>query len=136
MSFEADTFNLLRSDPGVTALVPAKSIYCQNAFKPEQPFIVFFRQSTTPTLSTDNGGAGTSRLDNIRLQVACYARSNEVALEIVEAVRLVLERARPTIYIFDDQDVTYDDFPEIYGQTVTFSCWYPKQLPPPPEVSP
>ena len=73
MSFESTTLAILRTDAALVALVPAAKIYFGKipqgtAF----PFIGCFRISTTPTLSTDNGNSGASRLDNVNLQVTVY----------------------------------------------------------------
>jgi len=137
MSFEATIDAALTGSSDLTALLPATSILCGTAQEKQgAPFIVFYRVTTTPTLSTDNGQAGAHRLDNISLEVAVFAKTNKQALQIAEVARNVLEALRPTVCIYDGQDQTYDDFPQLYGQRMTFSCWHPSQIPTPPPPEP
>jgi len=125
MSFEANTLSVLRTNAALVALVPAVKIYFGKipqgtAF----PFIGCFRISTTPTLSTDNGNAGASRLDNINLQVTVYCETEPRAHSAADAIRAALEAAAPTKYIMTDQQMTFDDPTELQGQILSFSCWF------------
>jgi hypothetical protein len=125
MSFESDTIDRLRTDTDLTALLPAASITFGTAPQnPSSPFVVCFRINTAPTLSTDNGASGASRLDNVQLQVTCYGRGYADALAIAEQVRLRLEATATTKYILRDQRGDYDDLPDLHGQIMVFSCWY------------
>lgn len=125
MSFESTTLGILRTDTALVALVPAAKIYFGKipqgtAF----PFIGCFRISTNPTLSTDNGNSGASRLDNVNLQVTVYCETEPRAHAAADAIRAALESASPTKYIMTDQKMTFDDPTELQGQILSFSCWF------------
>jgi hypothetical protein len=125
MSFESTTLGILRTDTALVALVPAAKIYFGKipqgtAF----PFIGCFRISTNPTLSTDNGNSGASRLDNVNLQVTVYCETEPRAHAAADAIRAALESDSPTKYIMTDQKMTFDDPTELQGQILSFSCWF------------
>lgn len=130
MSFESTTLGVLTGNSAVTALVPSDSIFFGTA--PENqpgPLVVCYKISTTPTLSTDNGQAGSSELDNIRLQVSFWARTGQEAVALEKAIRRALEAARPTIYILQDARGAYDDTTDLHGKIQEYSCWHPDQIP-------
>ena len=125
MSFESTILGILRNSTAVTALVPAAKVYFGKVPQGTGfPFLGCFRVSTTPTLSTDNGASGASRLDNITLQVTVYCETEARALDAADAIRGALEFASPTKCIMTDQQTTFDDPTELQGQILTFSCWY------------
>lgn len=130
MSFESITLGILTGSAPVTAICPATKIYFGTTPRDvSPPFVLCSRISTIPTLSTDNGAAGSSRLDHITLQATCFARTQEQAINLADAVRTALEGASAMEYFLSDIRSDYEDFPDAHGQFATFSCWYPTQLP-------
>jgi len=129
MSFESDTIATLAADDDIIALVAARITFVTAPQDPAAPFLVLRRISTDPTLSTDNGAAGSFELDNIRLEVSCNAKTSKQANDIARLVRRCLERARPTIYVMQDLLHDYSDMPDLYQTVVEFSCWHPDQIP-------
>lgn len=129
MSFESITLGVLTGSTAINDLCPKSKVFFGTMPRDTQPpFVLCTRVSTTPTLSTDNGAAGSSRLDHISLQVTCYTRKLEDSGSLCEAVRGALEASQDMAYILTDQRSDYDDFPDLYGQFLTFSCWYPSTL--------
>lgn len=129
MTFEEHTVDLLTGNAAVAALVASRVYFGTAPQGVAQPFVVCRRVGTDPTLSTDNGQPGSSELDNIRLEVGCYARTHAKANEIVVACRRALEAARPTVYIMQDQMADYSDLPDLYQMIGEFSCWHPDTIP-------
>lgn len=130
MSFESVTLTNLTQSSAVKAVIRAEDIFFGTAPPGQKgPFIVCYKISTTPTLSTDNGQAGSSELDNIRMQVSFWARTGENAITLAKAIRRTLEAARPTIYILQDERGAYDDATDLHGKIQEYSCWHPDQIP-------
>lgn len=121
---------VLAGNAALIALVPASSHFFGTAPQNKKgPFLVCYKISATPTLSTDNGQAGSSTLDNIRLQVSYWARKGEDMEKLGLAIRRALEAARPTIYIWQDEKGSYDDMTDLEGAIQEYSCWHPDQIP-------
>lgn len=130
MSFESSTIALLEGDNEIVKIVPKEKITFGTASQDERgPLIVGYVVSTSPTLSTDNGQPGSSRLDNIRLQVSFWARNYADANTLGKLIRRRLEAARPTIYILQDDRGSYDDPSELHGRIQEYSCWHPDSVP-------
>lgn len=129
MSFEVTTYEALLAASSVTDLIGTKIFRDVARQGVTTPYLVFRRTGTTPTWSTDNGAPGSHELDNIRLEVACFASTPDSADDILLAVRRVLEANRPTIYLLEDQFSDYSEAPYIYQVTGDFSCWHPSQVP-------
>lgn len=135
MSFESTILTTLQGDASVTALVPALKVFFGRIPQGTgYPFIGCFRVSTVPTNCTDVGTAGSSRLDNIQLQVTVYCETEARAIAAAEAIRACLESTAPapTVCILTDQQTTFDEPTDLQGQMLTFSCWYPSTTPTPP----
>lgn len=129
MSFESDTIATLAADDDIIALVAARINFVTAPQDPAAPFIVLRRIGTEPTLSTDNGAAGSFELDNIRLEVSCHAKTSKQSNDLAKLVRRCLERARPTVYVMQDLLHDYSDMPNLFETVLEFSCWYPDQIP-------
>ena len=129
MSFESTTLGLLTGNAALTALVPSTSI--NFGISPQSlqfPVVLCFPVSMEAQLTTDNGQTGVGRLDNIRLQVSCYARTYSAARSIADAVRVALEgqlQANVTKYLCVDYRSAQEDIPDCFGIVLQFSCWHP-----------
>lgn len=125
MSFESTTLGFLTGDATLTALVPAADIYFGTL--PQEvnsPAILCQVTSTDSGPTLDQGAAGSSRLDNIEMQVTAYHRTYAQTNAVALAVRNVLEAQRDSRYFLKDQFGSYDDFPDLHGQILLFSSWY------------
>ena len=129
MSFESDTIATLSADDGIIAVVATRINFITAPQDTSAPFIVLRRAGTDPTLSTDNGNAGSFELDNIRLEVSCVAKNSKLSNDLAKLVRRCLERARPTVYVLQDQLHDYSDMPDLFQTVLEFSCWHPDQIP-------
>lgn len=124
MSFESTVLLALQGNASVTALVPAPKIFFGKVPQGTGfPFIGCFRVSTRPSHTSDNGQSGTSRLDNITLQITVYCETEARALAAADAIRACMEALSMDTYM-TDQQTTFDDPTELQGQILTFSCWY------------
>lgn len=125
MSFESTTLGLLTGSAAVTALVSSSDIYFgtlpQNI---TSPAILCQITSVDSGPTTDAGGTGKSRLDNIEMQVTIYHRTYAQTNAVALAVRNALEADRGTRYFLKDQFGSFDDFPDLHGQILLFSSWY------------
>jgi len=128
MSFESQTLGVLTGATEITDLVPAADIYFGTApFNADAPFIYCQKTFTDSGPTTDNGNAGTHRLDNIEMQVTVYQTTYAVTNALAQAVRTTLEGERTIRYILKDQFSSFDDLPDLHGQILLFSAWYQSQ---------
>ena len=125
MSFESQILAILAGDAGVNALMSSADVYFgtapQNA---DAPFLHMQKTFTDPGATLDNGDSGTSRLDNIELQVTAYQSGYATANALALAVREALEGDRTMRFIMKDSFTSFDDQPDLHGQILLFSCWY------------
>jgi hypothetical protein len=129
MTFEEITTGILEDDATLAALVSGRVFFGSAPQGVQEPFVVCRRVGTDPTLSTDNGQPGSFELDNIRLEVGCYARGHRAANNLARACRRALEAHRPTVYILQDQLADYSDLPNLHQMILDFSCWHQDSIP-------
>ena len=116
---EADIVTSLGADSTITGLVGSR-IY--PLFRPQGdplPALVYQRVSTVPTNSIN----GFSRLDAVRIQFSCYAKTLIEAKELAEALRAAMD-ADPTlksvcVMEMDEQDLETRNFRTV----VDFNLW-------------
>lgn len=129
MTFE-DTITaaFAASDP-IKAIVGDRVWFDEAPPNQKGPFVVCYLIASTPTLSTDNGEPGSSRLDNERMQVSFWARGKAEVGQLGEAIRAMLEAQRPTICIYQDERGNYDEKSDLRGKIQEYSCWHPGTVP-------
>jgi hypothetical protein len=126
MSFESDILTALVASPFIAAFCPSERIFFGTMPRGVgEPFVLCTRVSTSPANTFDQGRTKTTRLDNIQLQVTCYTRTQNATLTLAEACRDTLERLAIPRCMMKDQRSDYDDFPDLFGQFCTFTCWHP-----------
>jgi hypothetical protein len=125
MSFESTVLGYLTANSGVTDLCPDARIFFNNVSrKITAPFIFAQRVSTNPANTFDQGQGKASRLDNVQLQVTSYSRTLDASLALSAAIRVCMEALVAPRCMMTDQRPGYDDFTDLHGQIMTFSCWY------------
>ena len=125
MSFESTVLGHLTANSGVTDLCPESRIFFNNVNRQiTAPFIFAQRVSTNPANTFDQGRGKASRLDHIQLQITSYSRTLDESLALSLAIRICLEDLAAPRCMMTDQRPAYDDFTNLYGQIVTFSCWH------------
>jgi hypothetical protein len=141
MSFEAIVLDYLITNSGVTDLCPEARIFFNNVNRQiTAPFVFAQRVSTNPANTFDQGQNKWSRLDHIQLQITSYSRTLEDSMALSMAIRVCLEALVAPRCMMTDQRPGYDDFTDLYGQIMTFSCWHqaaaPSPIPPAFAVQP
>jgi hypothetical protein len=135
MSFESTVLGYLTANSGVTDLCPESRIFFNNVNRQiTAPFIFAQRVSTNPANTFDQGRGKASRLDHIQLQITSYSRTLDESIALYAAIRVCLEALVAPRCMMTDQRPGYDDFTDLYGQIMTFSCWHHEDIlgPPPP----
>jgi hypothetical protein len=133
MSFESTVLGHLTANSGVTDLCPESRIFFNNVNRQiTAPFIFAQRVSTNPANTFDQGRGKASRLDHIQLQITSYSRTLDESLALSLAIRICLEALAAPRCMMTDQRPAYDDFTDLYGQIMTFSCWHHEDIPGPP----
>lgn len=129
MSFESDITAALVASQVITDICPSDRIFFGTMPRGVgEPFVLCTRVSTSPANTFDQGQAKTTRLDNIQLQVTCYTRTQNATLTLANACRGVLEALASPRCMMKDQRSDYDDFPDLFGQFCTFTCWHPSSV--------
>lgn len=115
MPLAADLFAVLN---GATAA--ADRVYPveadQNAIA---PFIVYQRISSDP-VSSLNGNSG---LDSVRVQIDCYAQTNEQAWTMARAVRTALNGQSFKPLLLTESDAPPDPSTRLYRVTQDYRLW-------------
>ena len=84
------------------------------------PRIVYTRVSTAPVTSL----SGSSGLDNVRMQVDCYAATMPGALRLASQVRTLLEGGGAGFTaLLAGQFDAYEPETKVFRQSLDFSCW-------------
>ena len=130
MSFESTAIGILHANAALIALVPVARIKFSEAPQGvENPFVVCSRVATDPQNTLDEGTAGTrAQLDNITLQVSCYAPKLVDALAIAAAVRKALTNEATLRALCIGEDPAPRDGTNLHGQVLEFSCWYAEDI--------
>lgn len=110
------------ADSTITALVGTRAYPVSAAEQATQPYIVWQRVSTVPV---EDHGEGTT-LEEISIQVTCFAASHAAAIAIRRAVRAVIDRNHsdgPAIYE-NAQDLGVSDDRRSYAVSADFTIWH------------
>lgn len=86
--------------------------------RPELPRITYARAANAPVVSL----GGSSRLDQVRLQVDCWAASYTAAKALAREVRAVLEVQRFKALLQNDFD-DYEVETKTWRVSMDFRCW-------------
>lgn len=121
MTFETRITSLL-SDSAITALVSTRAGPVTGGQQTALPYLVWQRISTVPV---EDHGAGTT-LEEITIQVSCFASTYAGAVAIRRAVRSVFEanHTEGPITYSNAQDLGFDDSLPAFAVSCDFSVWH------------
>lgn len=124
MSFEADLKAHLQGASAISALTDDR-IYPvlrpQGAGLPAVTYQIIARDHQV------NLDGGDSSLRQLRVQLDCWARSHEDAMNLLDAVIARLDTAASSfraVLIAGAGDEDYEPETKLYRRTQDFSCWY------------
>lgn len=122
MSFEADLKAHLAADTAIAAQVGERITPQPLAEGGTKPAITYAVVADAP--QTDLDGAD-GELNNVRVQIDCWAATHDAAKSLAELVRVRMKTAAATFHAvpgsaFED----YEPVTKLHRMTRDFSCWW------------
>ena len=121
MTFEARIAGYL-ANSAITALVSTRAYPITAGEQTALPYLVWQRISTVPVV----GHEASTTLEEIGIQVTCFAQTHAGACAIRRAVRSVIEGNHaegPAVYS-NAQDIGHDDNLRVFAVSCDFEIWH------------
>lgn len=119
MSIEADLFNAIALNGGISALIGSRVYPTIAPEKVAKPYVVYTRVTTNPVNSLD----GTNDLNNPFFQIDVYSLSNQQAGSLGKLIKTAILAATAFSAVWRDTRNDYEQDTKLHRVSMDFSVW-------------